>query len=85
MRDLADGFTLRALSRRWKIGLGKIRTWIRRGELPALNVSDSPAKPQWRVTAASVETFERQRASGPVPKVPRRKKMKDEIDYFQDD
>jgi hypothetical protein len=81
----ATGFTIRDLCRRWKVGGDKIRGFLRRGELVGVNVATSRAgKPQWRITASSVERFESRRSSAPLPKPARRRKARELVDYFPD-
>jgi hypothetical protein len=80
-----EGYSVADLCRRWKVGADKIRAFLRRGELVGINVAANlSGKPQWRVTAASVEQFERRRSSTPSPKPPRRRRQVSVIDYFPD-
>jgi hypothetical protein len=73
------------LEHRWRIGGDKIRAFIRRGELVAVNLAlNLSARPQWRVTAESVEMFEQRRSSVPPPKPAKRKKRTDFVDYYPD-
>jgi len=81
----AAGFTVADLCRRLKIGGDKVRAFIRRGELVAVNVAAVLAsKPQWRITPESVDRFEKRRSSAPVPKVPRRRKRRELVDFYPD-
>jgi hypothetical protein len=76
------GFSIRELCRRWRCGQAKVREFIRRGELLALNIAADPgAKPQWRVVAAELERFEQRRSSAPTPKATRKRRPQ-VIDYF---
>jgi hypothetical protein len=64
-----SGYSVADLCRRWKVGADKIRAFLRRGELIGFNVATNPGgKPQWRITAESVERFEQRRSSAPPPK-----------------
>jgi hypothetical protein len=77
------GFTVADLCRRWKIGGDKIRSFLRRGELVAVNVATNlSGRPQWRITPESVERFEQRRSSAPPPKPVRRRKRTPGIDYY---
>jgi hypothetical protein len=79
------GYSVADLCRRWKVGADKIHGFLRRGELVGVNVAASPTgRPQWRVTAASAEAFERRRSSAPPPKSARRRRRADVIDYYPD-
>jgi hypothetical protein len=82
-RRPGDSFTLRDLAQDLGVGVGKIRRWLKRGDLVAINVSDSPQKPMWRVTAASVEAFKQRHSSQPVPQTPRRRPSGKH--YFRDE
>jgi hypothetical protein len=76
------GYTVADLCRRWKVGADKIRRFLRRGELVAVNLAaDLSAKPQWRITPESVGRFEQRRSSAP-PKQVRRKKRTTAVDYY---
>jgi hypothetical protein len=77
------GFSVADLCRRWRVGPDKIRVFLRRGELVGVNVATNlSAKPQWRITAESVERFEQRRSSEPAPKPARRRKRIHLIDYY---
>jgi len=79
------GYTVAALCRRWRVGADKVRGFIRRGELHAINLANHlSAKPQWRISPEEVERFERRRTSAPPPKPPRRRRQPDVIDFFPD-
>ena len=73
------------LCRRWRVGPDKVRAFLRRRELVAVNVAmNLCGKPQWRVTAESVEQFEQRRTSAPSPKPARRRKRTVAVDYYPD-
>ena len=80
----AHGYRVEDLCQRWKIGADKIRAFLRRGELLAVNVAANlSGRPQWRITPESVEAFEQRRSSAPPPKPPRRKRgQKGVVDYY---
>jgi excisionase family DNA binding protein len=80
------GFTTADVARRLRVGEDKVRGWIKRGELSAINTSDRRcARPRFVVTAEALAAFERQRAAATpdVPK-PKRRKRTTEIDYYPD-
>jgi hypothetical protein len=78
-----QGYSVADLCRRWKIGADKIRGFLRRGELVGINVAANlSARPQWRVTTESVERFEKRRSSAPTPRVQRRKRLPELIDFY---
>ena len=79
------GFTVADLSKRWRIGGDKIRTFLKRGDLVGVNVAGNlSGKPQWRVTPESVEGFERRRSSAPAPKPTRRRRRSEAVDFYPD-
>ncbi len=82
----AEGFSVRDLRARWKIGWGKIKSFMHSGELVGVNVaSDISGRPQWRFSREAVEKFERRRSSAPAPKPTRRRRQPTvEIDFFPD-
>ena len=81
---VASGFSVADLCRRWKVGPDKVRGFLRRGELVAVNVAARlGGRPQWRIPYESVEAFERRRSSAPPPKLPRRRrKPTDFVDFY---
>ncbi len=83
--DLAAGFTVADLARRYRVGEDKVRLWIKRGELIALNTSMTEcARPRFVVTADALEQFEQRRRVGPAHKKPKRQRKSDLIDYYPD-
>jgi hypothetical protein len=77
-------FSVREVAHRYKVNEDKVRAWIKRGELAAVNTSSIMCgKPQLRVLPEALAEFERRRAvAKPAPKRPRR--CRDEIDFFPD-
>jgi transposase len=85
MPETAAGFTVTDLARRYRVSEDKIRGWIRRGELAAVNRRDvRSGRPSWVVTWEALVNFERGRAATPPPKPTRRKARAKGIDYFVD-
>jgi transposase len=88
--DLADhvtsaGLTVSDVARRYRVGEDKVRRWIARGELSAINTAMALCcRPRWVVTAEALAAFERRRAGGPEPKPPRRRRRTAEVDYYPD-
>jgi Helix-turn-helix domain len=51
----------------------KVTGWIKRGELPAVNVADRVGgRPRWRIPPDAIVEFERRRAASPPAKRTRR-------------
>jgi hypothetical protein len=70
---------------RYRIGEGKVRGWIDRGELRAINTATVLCgRPQWVITPEALAEFERRRAGGPAPKPPRRRRQPGAVDYYPD-
>lgn len=79
------GYSVADLARRLKIGPDKVRAFIDRGELRAVNVATNlSGRPQWRVTPEEVERFELRRSSAPLPQSIRRRRSPTQIDYYPD-
>jgi hypothetical protein len=68
------------------VGEDKVRGWVRRGELAAINTATALCgRPRWVITPDALAAFEKRRASGPPPKRPRRqRRWAQQIDYFPD-
>jgi hypothetical protein len=62
------------LARLWGISPEKVISWIRRGELRAVNVASRlGGRPRWLIDPKDVEDFERRRTATAAPR-PRRRK-----------
>jgi transposase len=82
-RYRSAGLTVSDVAKRYRVGEDKVRSWISRGELAAINTASVLAgKPRWVVTAEALVEFERLRLGGPPPKPPRRRRKTHEIDYY---
>jgi hypothetical protein len=79
------GLTVLDVAKRYRVSPDKVRGWIRRGELAAVNVASSLlGKPQLRITAEALAAFEARRtAAVPTPEAPRRPRRRAAVkDYF---
>jgi hypothetical protein len=82
-RPAPSGYSVADLARRWKIGEDKVRAFLRKGELVAVNVATNlSGRQQWRISPESVEHFERRRSSAPPPTPQRRRRRAGAIDYY---
>jgi transposase-like protein len=84
--DLTRGHTVADVARRYRVGEDKVRAWVRRGELAAVNVASSLcARPQLRITPEALAAFERGRSTAPPPRPARRRRQPaGMVDYFPD-
>jgi hypothetical protein len=86
MSDIAPGgMTVRELSRNLRVSPEKIRHWINRGELAAVNTAAALCgRPRWVILPDGLATFLRMRSGGPVATKPAPRRRRDAIDYFPD-
>jgi hypothetical protein len=81
------GYTVAELALRWRCSPDRIRSFIKRGELAALNTAVRRCgRPRYVVTPEALAEFESGRfaATTDPPKPKRQKKPKDFIDYYPD-
>jgi hypothetical protein len=78
------GLTVADVARRYRVGEDKVRGWIARGELRAINTADVRcSRRRWVVLHDALAEFEQRRRGGGPPK-PTRKRLKNTgfVDYF---
>jgi transposase len=79
------GLTVHDVARRYRVGEDKVRTWIARGELKAINTASALCgRPRWVVPVEALAEFERRRTGGPPPTPPRRRRRQVLVDYYPD-
>lgn len=80
------GLTVNEVARRYRVSWARVRGWIDRGELAAVNVRDAACgKPCYVVTPEALAAFEQRRnAARPKPERPRRRKKAYAIDFCSD-
>ncbi len=79
----AAGLTVADVARRLRVGEDKVRNWITKGELRAINTAAALCgKPRYVVTPEALAEFENRRAAAPPPKPQRRRREQAAIDYF---
>ena len=83
----AGGLTVREVARRYRVGEDKVRLWIRRGELRAINTAAvACARPLFVIPPEALSEFERRRAGALPPKPQRQCRRKSgTIDYYPDE
>ena len=71
------------IASRYRVNADKVLSWIRSGELAAIDVSTRPGgRPRWRITSEAIEDFERRRAAKPAVKTSRRRRQAEvEVEY----
>jgi transposase len=80
------GLTVRDVARRYRVGADKVRGWIRRGELRAVNTASVLcSRPRWVVSPESLAAFDQRRAGAQPPKPRRRRQRGGVIDYYPPD
>ncbi|HTU19241.1 MAG TPA: helix-turn-helix domain-containing protein [Gemmataceae bacterium] len=85
MRREGDGYTVPELARRYRVSEEKVRGWIRRGELAAVNTASTRCgKPRFVVPAEALQDFERGRNAAMPKPAKKRRRMKVAVDYFPD-
>jgi hypothetical protein len=81
----ARGWTPNELAQLLRVSPEKVRGWIARGELAALNVAAARCgKQRLVVLPHHLQEFEKARRAGPPPAPPRRRKRGPAVDYFPD-
>jgi transposase len=80
------GLTVREFARRYRVSEDKVRAWVARGELKAINTAAALCgKPRWVILPEALAEFEKARRGGPAPKPQRqRRRRAQEIDFYPD-
>jgi excisionase family DNA binding protein len=79
-------YTVQDIQRIFGVTDHTVLSWIRTGELRAINVGRRPGakKPRWRITQAALEAFELARTpTPPAPRARRRKRSDDVIQFYK--
>jgi hypothetical protein len=85
LRDPAAGLTVEDVAKRYRVSPDKVRVWITSGELKGINTATNLCgKPRWVVPPEALAAFEKKRAGGPPPKLPRPRRQPVMIDFFPD-
>ena len=85
MSELLRGFTVRDVAARYRVGEDKVRAWIKRGELSAINAASSfCGRALLRITPEALAAFERRRSAAPPPKPQRRRRRAAMVDFYPD-
>jgi transposase len=66
--DTPAGLTVADVARRYRVSPDKVRAWIARGELKAVNTSTNLCgRPRWVISLDALAAFEKRRTGGPEP------------------
>jgi transposase len=77
--------TVREVARRYRVSPDKVRRWIERGELRAVNTATVLCRrPRWVITPDALAAFERRRVGGLLSERPRRRRTTNLVDYYPD-
>jgi excisionase family DNA binding protein len=70
---------------RYGVSENTVLSWIKSGQLQAINVGRTPAgkRPRWRITQQALEEFELARSSSSPTNRIRRKKVPDIIEFIK--
>jgi len=78
------GYTVSDLAKRYRVSECKVRTWITRGDIRAINTSaPGVSRPRYVVPSDALSEFEAKRSPA-VPPKPRRKRRVETKDWFPD-
>lgn len=80
------GLTVAEVARRFRVSPDKVRGWIRRGELRAVNTADRRCRRhRFVILAEALAAFEARRAASPTPRQPaERRKRTNQVDFYPD-
>jgi hypothetical protein len=79
------GWTPNELARLLRVSPDRVRAWIVRGELQALNTATTRCgRPRYVVLPHHLAAFEQTRRAGEPPKPPRRRCRREAVDYYPD-
>jgi hypothetical protein len=79
------GLTVADAARRYRVSPDKVRAWIARGELAAVNTSATLCgRPRYVVLPEHLAAFEGKRAAAPRPGPVKRRKRTTAVDYYPD-
>jgi transposase len=81
----ASGLTVKEVAHRYRVGEDKVRAWIRRGELRAINTATiTCARPRFVVPPEALSEFEQRRTIAPPNPQRKRRRAAHQIDFYPD-
>jgi excisionase family DNA binding protein len=79
------GLTVGEVARRYRVSPDKVRAWIARGELRAVNTAAVLCgRPRWVIPPEAIPEFEQRRHGGAVARLRPRRRQRSEIDFYPD-
>jgi hypothetical protein len=79
------GLTVREVARRYRVSPDRVRGWVRRGELAAINTADAQCRrPRFVIPPEALHQFERDRSAARPKPAPRRRRRPAVIDFYPD-
>jgi excisionase family DNA binding protein len=83
--QLQRGYTPREVARLLRVGHDRIRAWIQSGAMRAVNTAPTRCgRPRYIVLPEHLAAWVQQQTVSQPPKVPRRKRRRESVDYFAD-
>jgi hypothetical protein len=80
-----SGLTVRDVARRYRVSPDRVRSWIVRGELEAVNTRDTKcSRPRYVVMPEALARFEQGRAVRTAPRPTKRRRRTAMTDFYPD-
>jgi transposase len=69
-----------AIAKRYGVDPHKVLSWIKRGELHAIDVAgQTGGRPRYRISQEAIAQFEARRSAEPSPKITRVRRQRDQL------
>jgi excisionase family DNA binding protein len=76
------GYTPNELARLLRVSPDRVRAWIARGELEAVNIAAPGSRPRWVILPDQLDAFRQGRRPTPPPRPVTRLKRTAQVDYY---
>ncbi len=84
VEPLTRGRTPRELARELRVSPERVRNWILRGDLLAINTAEPGERPRWVILPDHLAAFLAARQAKPPVKPVRRRRRPELVDYYPD-